>query len=535
MTAAVSRQRTHTHGMSSEDPLTLAMAPPPNETPDQKTRRLREEAEAKRVSDAIDEEIKEARVKDRKRKASEVRVLLLGQSESGKSTTLKQFQLMYSPNAFHAERSSWRAVIYLNLARSVRRILDALDPSSFLEDVEPPTPDPEQRPGTALSIRTEEKLAHISELRLRLQPLMLLEDQLNRTLAGDLSGNDLEPTRLGSYAAPHRESGDKKDKEVAVRSGSTWKKALNTFKGKRDDDDDAYTWDDPNDPGHTIFALREDMLGLWRDPFVQDVLHKQRLQLEHTAGFFLNDMERITERRYIPTDDDVLRARLKTLGVVEHHFALDRGAEKGVDWRIYDVGGARGQRHVWAPFFSDVNAIIFLAVRIFLYVRFRLGPDPIILPLYITISHPFHYPNPTPPKQQQQPISAFDQMLAEDRRVNRIEDSIQLFKMMCGNKLLANVNIVLFLNKCDLLKKKLAAGIKVSKYVTSYGDRPNDYEHVSKYFRTKFGAIQRDYSVAPRELYVHLTSVTDTRATSAIIHNVRDIILRQNLKNSSLM
>ncbi|CAE6356447.1 unnamed protein product [Rhizoctonia solani] len=492
MTAAtISRQRSHTHAMS-DDPLTLAMAPPPNESADQRTRRLRDEAEAKKVSDAIDEEIKEARVRDRKRKANEVRVLLLGQSESGKSTTLKQFQLMYSPNAFHAERASWRAVIYLNLARSIRRILDALDPASF-EDMEPPTPDPE-RPGTALSFRTEEKLAHISELRLRLQPLMLLEDQLNRTLAGDLSGNDLEPTRLGSYSAPHRDTTDRKEKEVAVRSGSTWKKALNTFKGKREDDDDAYTWDDPNDPGHTIVALREDMIALWRDPFVQDVLHKQRLQLEHTAGFFLNDMERITERRYVPTDDDVLRARLKTLGVVEHLFALDRGAERGIDWRIYDVGGARGQRHVWAPFFSDVHAIIFLA-----------------------------------------PISAFDQMLAEDKRVNRIEDSIQLFKTVCGNKLLSNVNMVLFLNKCDLLKKKLAAGIKVSKYVTSYGDRPNDYEHVSKYFRTKFGAIQRDYSVAPREMYVHLTSVTDTRATSAIIHNVRDIILRQNLKSSSLM
>ncbi|KAG8729635.1 hypothetical protein FRC11_008322, partial [Ceratobasidium sp. 423] len=369
MTAAISRQRSHTYPMSNDDPLTLAMAPPANETPDQKARRLREEAEAKRVSDAIDEEIKEARARDRKRKATEVRVLLLGQSESGKSTTLKQFQLMYSPNAFHAERASWRAVIYLNLARSIRRILDALDPASFLEDVEPPTPDPEQRPGTALSLRTEEKLAFISELRLRLQPLMLLEDQLNRTLAGDLSGHELEPTRLGTYASPRRDSEDKKEKEVAVRSGSTWKKALNTIKGKRDDDgtppiqsniskftlfaDEAYTWDDPNDPGHTIVALREDMLALWRDPFVQDVLHKRRLQLEHTAGFFLNDMERITERRYIPTDDDVLRARLKTLGVVEHHFALDRGAEKGVDWRIYDVGGARGQRHVWAPFFSD--------------------------------------------------------------------------------------------------------------------------------------------------------------------------------------
>lgn len=39
---------------------------------------------------------------------------------------------------------------------------------------------------------------------------------------------------------------------------------------------------------------------------------------------------------------------------------------------------------------------------------------------------------------------------------------------------------MLFLNKCDLLKKKLAAGIKVNKHVTSYGTRPNDYENVSK-------------------------------------------------------
>ncbi|KAF8602136.1 guanine nucleotide binding protein, alpha subunit [Ceratobasidium sp. AG-I] len=494
MTAAISRQRSHT--MSSviaggDDPLTAAMAPPPNETPDQRALRLREEAEAKRVSDAIDEELRDARAREKKRKASEVRVLLLGQSESGKSTTLKNFQLMYSPNAFRAERASWRAVIYLNLARSIRRILDALDPSAFVDD-EPPTPaSPDDRPSTALSHRTEEKLANISELKLRLQPLMLLEDQLNRTLAGDLSGNDLEPTRIGAYAAPHKTAPG----EVAVRGNSTWKKALSTLKGRaKDEDDDSYVWDDPNDPGHTIVALRDDMIALWRDTFVQDVLHKRRLYLEHTAGFFLNDMERITERRYVPTDDDVLRARLKTLGVVEHHFALDRGTEKGVDWRIYDVGGARGQRHVWAPFFSDVNAIIFLA-----------------------------------------PISAFDQTLAEDRRTNRVEDSIQLFKQVCGNKLLSNVNIVLFLNKCDLLKKKLAAGIKVNKHVTSYGSRPNDYENVSKYFRTKFGAIQRDFSVAPRELYVHLTSVTDTRATSAIINNVRDIILRQNLKNSSLM
>jgi hypothetical protein len=264
MTAAISRQRSHTMTSTlnaADDPLTAAMAPPANETPDQRALRLRDEAEAKRISDAIDEELREARAKEKKRKTNEVRVLLLGesrclgylplahshpgQSESGKSTTLKQFQIMYSPNAFRAERVSWRAVIYLNLARSIRRILDALDPSNFAED-EPSTPaSPDDRPSTALSERTEEKLAHFSELKLRLQPLMLLEDQLNRTLAGDLSGNDLEPTRLGTYAAPHvspNPSTTQREREVAVRSGSTWKKALNTFKGRGKDEDGALSF-----------------------------------------------------------------------------------------------------------------------------------------------------------------------------------------------------------------------------------------------------------------------------------------------------
>ena len=144
---------------------------------------------------------------------------------------------MYSPNAFRAERASWRAVIYLNIARSIRRILDALDPSAFVDD-EPPTPaSPDDRPSTALSTRTEEKLAHISELKLRLQPLMLLEDQLNRTLAGDLSGNDLEPTRVGSYGAPQKAAPGAAPREVAVRSNSTWKKALSTLKGRAKDED----------------------------------------------------------------------------------------------------------------------------------------------------------------------------------------------------------------------------------------------------------------------------------------------------------
>lgn len=60
------------------------------------------------------------------------------------------------------------------------------------------------------------------------------------------------------------------------------------------------------------------------------------------------------------------------------------------------------------------------------------------------------------------------------------EDSVLLWKAICSNKLLANVDLVLFLNKCDILDSKLKAGIKLSKYVRSYGDRPNDLDTACK-------------------------------------------------------
>lgn len=55
-----------------------------------------------------------------------------------------------------------------------------------------------------------------------------------------------------------------------------------------------------------------------------------------------------------------------------------------------------------------------------------------------------------------------------------------LWKAVCSNKLLANVDLVLFLNKCDILGAKLSAGVSLAKYVRSYGDRANDVDSVCK-------------------------------------------------------
>lgn len=64
------------------DPFIELMQPPPDETPAQMEARLKREQDAQKVSDTIDEEIKKERAMAKKEK-SIIKVLLLGQSESG--------------------------------------------------------------------------------------------------------------------------------------------------------------------------------------------------------------------------------------------------------------------------------------------------------------------------------------------------------------------------------------------------------------------------------------------------------------------
>jgi hypothetical protein len=69
---APKRQKT-----SNDDPLTRAIAPPPNETPEERDLRIAAEQEAKRVSDTIDDELNRQRIADKKN-PKPIKILLLG-------------------------------------------------------------------------------------------------------------------------------------------------------------------------------------------------------------------------------------------------------------------------------------------------------------------------------------------------------------------------------------------------------------------------------------------------------------------------
>lgn len=110
-----------------------------------------------------------------------------------------------------------------------------------------------------------------------------------------------------------------------------------------------------------------------------------------------------------------------------------------------------------------------------------------------------------------------------------------LWRDICSLKLLAKANLILFFNKMDVLKRTLAAGVKVNKYVSTYGDLPNDDATVTKYFKEKFKTFHKRYSPQLRPFMCYETSAIDINSMAVLLIGVRESILRQHLQDGDMI
>lgn len=309
--------------------------------------------------------------------------MLLGQAESGKSTLQKQFQLLHSPASLDAERASWRIVIFYNVIDAIKTILNGLENWGHLvyQDLSQPRSHSSEEGDPYTPIAR----SSITQLRLRLTALGSVEQILADRLSGGLKitggGKNGVYVRSGWQVTTQAGAVRNKGKGKARSTGNT---------------------PDPIDPDELVADVarklniaRDDIVTLRNHPAVIKLLEKKKIRLEewselcvsclililstpHRLGggnvlfpcsiltvtflsrSFLDQINRVAERGYVPTIDDVLHARIQTIGIAEHAFVVQRD-NRAVQWRLYDVGGARGQRHTWAPFFDDANAIIYVA------------------------------------------------------------------------------------------------------------------------------------------------------------------------------
>lgn len=188
---------------------------------------------------------------------------LQGQSEAGKSTLLKNFQLHFAPKAFQAEAEAWRAVIHLNLVRVVNFILELLStpPVSYTGGVD--------RSVSSLSNYhgrqpTSDPLRH---LRMRLSPLRQVEIILQRRLCSDT------PTGFHSPTADMTP----RPADVTVRARSGWKSLARL---QRPTSSTSSSHDELHDARQIIEACRDDIVALWANETVHLGLQEREVALE---------------------------------------------------------------------------------------------------------------------------------------------------------------------------------------------------------------------------------------------------------------
>jgi len=208
---------------------------------------------------------------------------------------------------------------------------------------------------------------------------------------------------------------------------------------------------------------------------------------------FLDDIDRVTSLRFLPSDDDVLKARLKTVGVSEYKFEIELGAgrDTGTEWRIVDVGGSRSQRrpffHIlsdpiliscislasWVPFFDDG--------KIPLIRRNQLTFSPSSRRHHLPRSHlsirpsPHRRPIDKPPRRLCPPLESrlFKQTTSQCRS-HLILEQMRYF----GEKIKRRSSVGL--SPCFFLLPIGLYTCRMTKYVRNYGDRPNTLDSVCK-------------------------------------------------------
>ena len=225
---------------------------------------------------------------------------------------------------------------------------------------------------------------------------------------------------------------------------------------------------------------------LWNDEGIKECYDRRReYTLMDSAKYYLSDIDRIAEPNYLPTKQDILRARAATTGIIEHTFNL-----REIRFKMIDVGGQRNERRKWIHCFENVTSIVFLVA-----------------------------------------LSEYDQFLYEAENDNRMEESKALFKTIITWKWFQNASVILFLNKKDLLEEKIMSS-NLADYFPEYNGPQKDVIAAREFIQDMFVDQNPD---SEKSIYSHFTCATDTENIRFVFAAVKDRILQLNLKEYHLI
>jgi hypothetical protein len=176
--------------------------------------------------------------------------------------------------------SQYDQVIQLNLVRSIRTIVDALSDHRYIS-VDSGGEDSDD---DSLCVPREFDL-----LKMRLLPLRHIEALL---IAKLVPPNEDEATHLGhkgksNYSISSGSGRSFHSQEVFVRGASSWKGKLAEGVARihgRPISAGSTGLETKDEPQEALHSCRQDIMALWSDPIVREILRRRKIRLEEFPG-----------------------------------------------------------------------------------------------------------------------------------------------------------------------------------------------------------------------------------------------------------
>jgi GTPase SAR1 family protein len=233
----------------------------------------------------------------------------------------------------------------------------------------------------------------------------------------------------------------------------------------------------------------EALEALWEDPGIQMAFeHKDETIIPDHIDYFFGKLNDLREDDYVPTDDDILRARIRSIGIDSVTFSLD-----GELIRVYDVGGQKGERSKWNRVQEEIRGIIFCVS-----------------------------------------FADFDKPMFEDLPaiVLRITDSLGIFQNLTHQPKFQAFPFFLIANKFDAFTEKIQNSDCFVKVFPDYGGDPHDPVACADFLTKKF--IQSaDPPVGTRPIIVYQQSSLDKEEVAQNATAICQYIREHHLTPSS--
>ncbi|KAF7344885.1 Heterotrimeric G-protein alpha subunit, GPA3-like protein [Mycena venus] len=425
-------------------------------------------------SDAIHRAILE----DSKRYRKEAKVLVLGLSESGKSTIVRQMKIVHDGGCDERERAEYRTTIYKNvldsvgtLARIVRKVGIRSLPENVWEHTAVllaafPASDGDDAESNA---ETEMESVESGSWITAMDSVVVDVDPVLWITAIDSVDVGIDPT-------PFTDADRKAETEAKSVESDGWITAFDSV--------DEGVNPVPLPQTHSVLtpALVDAVWHIWRSLAVERVADEHLTEF-YLMEYFFSSIYRIAEPNYIPNEKDILHARTETNAIRQTRFVMP-----SLSIHLFDVTGQRFERKKWIQCFQSATSIIFCAA-----------------------------------------LSDYDQVLKEDRRLNRMRESLILFESVINSRWFLRTSVILFLTKIDLFKKKLPR-IPLKRYFPEYTGG-SDLNKAAKYILWEFMQKNR----ARLSVYSFLAQEKDMKTVRLIFGAVKDTINRNALKDSGIL